>query len=37
MGTGADSPKHLSKCGTCAGKGFSLIDGRNRYGQPQKF
>jgi hypothetical protein len=37
MGTGAESPKHLKTCGGCGGKGFQLIDGRNKFGQPQRF
>lgn len=37
MGTGADSLKSLKNCGACGGKGFSLIQGRNMYGQPHMF
>jgi DnaJ-class molecular chaperone len=37
MGTGAETSKNLNNCGVCGGKGFSMVEGRNMYGQPQKF
>lgn len=37
MGTGADSLKSIRNCGACGGKGFSYVQGRNMYGQPQQF
>lgn len=33
QGTGAKSPKDIKPCGTCGGKGFSLVDQQNFYGQ----
>ena len=33
QGTGAKSPKDLKPCSACAGKGFSLRDEQNFYGQ----
>lgn len=32
-GTGAKSPKDIKPCSTCGGKGFSLVDQQNFYGQ----
>jgi DnaJ-class molecular chaperone len=37
MGTGAESSKNLQNCNVCGSRGFSIINGRNMYGQPQKF
>lgn len=37
MGTGADSSKSIKPCASCGGKGFSVVQGRNQYGQPTKF
>lgn len=33
QGTGAKSPKDLKTCSVCSGKGFSLRDEQNFYGQ----
>lgn len=33
QGTGAKSPKDLKPCQSCGGKGFSLRDEKNFYGQ----
>ena len=33
QGTGAKSPKDLKPCSTCSGKGFSLREDQNFYGQ----
>ena len=36
MGTGAKSPKDLKPCSSCSGKGYSLGEAKNFYGQDIK-